>query len=77
MSERATRELVDEVLQCVDEVPAALVDLIIDRTDGNPFFVEEVVKMLIDDGAIVVDPESTRWQVSLERARSQQCSRRR
>ena len=62
MSERATRELVDEVLQCVDEVPAALVDLIIDRTDGNPFFVEEVVKMLIDDGAIVVDPESAQWQ---------------
>jgi class 3 adenylate cyclase/tetratricopeptide (TPR) repeat protein len=67
LSERATRELVDEVLQCVDEVPTALVDLIIDRTDGNPFFVEEVVKMLIDDGAIVVDPDSTHWQVSLER----------
>ena len=31
-------------------LPAALVELIIDRTDGNPFFVEEVVKMLIDDG---------------------------
>ena len=45
--------LVHEVLQRVDHVPDAIVDLIVDRSDGNPFFVEEIVKMLRDNGVII------------------------
>ncbi len=34
-------------------------DLILAKAEGNPFFVEEVIRMLIDHGAIVRDGD--RW----------------
>jgi tetratricopeptide (TPR) repeat protein len=37
----------------VPEVPAALRDLVVERADGNPFYIEELVRALIDDGVIV------------------------
>ena len=35
--------------------------MITDGAEGNPFYMEELVKMLIDDGVIEVDAE--RWHV--------------
>ena len=35
-----------------DDIPKPLTDLIYDKTEGNPFFVEEVVKSLIEEGMI-------------------------
>ncbi|WP_374688710.1 tetratricopeptide repeat protein, partial [Promineifilum sp.] len=52
LSKRASRTLVDEILQRVDEVPDSLRELIIEAAEGNPFYVEEMVKMLIDQGVI-------------------------
>jgi class 3 adenylate cyclase/tetratricopeptide (TPR) repeat protein len=56
LSKRASRALVDEILQRVDEVPDSLRELITDAAEGNPFYVEEMVKMLIDQGVIVRGP---------------------
>jgi len=36
-----------------DEVPASLREAILDRAEGNPFFLEQLVADLIDDGALV------------------------
>ena len=36
-------------------MPEALRALVIDGAEGNPFYMEELVKMLIDDGVIAVD----------------------
>jgi predicted ATPase len=52
LSKEVSQVLVDEILQRVDEVPARLRDLISDTADGNPFYMEEMVKMLIDHGVI-------------------------
>lgn len=52
LSREASGALVDEILQRADEVPGALRDLIIDAAEGNPFYVEELVKMLLDQGVI-------------------------
>ena len=60
-----TRALVAEVLQKVPDVPEELVQLIVHRADGNPYFVEELVKMLVEDGVIVRDDEA--WTTDLER----------
>ena len=46
------RALVHEVLQRVADVPDELVELVVARADGNAFYVEELIKMLIDDGVI-------------------------
>ena len=52
LSKEVSQALVDEILQRVNKVPARLRDLISDAADGNPFYMEEMVKMLIDQGVI-------------------------
>ncbi len=48
----SSRKLADELLKEVREIPAALRELISGRAEGNPFYMEELVKMLVDEGAI-------------------------
>ncbi len=44
--------LADELLKKLPQVPATLRELLTDGSQGNPFYMEELVKMLIDQGAI-------------------------
>jgi tetratricopeptide (TPR) repeat protein len=81
LSEQASRALVDEILKRVDHVPETLRTLIIDAAEGNPFYVEEMVKMLLEQGVIVRpaaeadpslvpgdgEPAGERWTVRAER----------
>ncbi len=61
LSHLSARRLVRELLKKVADVPAALRDVVVERADGNPFYIEELVRVLIDDGVIVKgDPE---WSV--------------
>jgi predicted ATPase/class 3 adenylate cyclase len=60
LSRRASRALVEEILQRVDDLPDVLRDLIVEAAEGNPFYVEEVVKMLIDQGVIVAGEQRGR-----------------
>ena len=57
------RESADEMLQSLlgDSTElGALKRLIIERTEGNPFFMEETVEVLVDDGALVRDGATLR-----------------
>ena len=56
LDEPDSRALVVEILQRADSVPKALCDLVVEAAEGNPFYIEELVKMLIDRGVIVRDP---------------------
>jgi tetratricopeptide (TPR) repeat protein len=51
--------LVQELLKKLPAAPAALRKLITDGAEGNPFYMEELVKMLIDQGTITTAP--TGW----------------
>ena len=53
------------VLQRLPEASPALRALIEKQAEGNPFYAEELVKMLIDDGVILVEGEH--WRVLEER----------
>ena len=53
------QRLAGELLKKLEPVPAALADLVAGRAEGNPFYMEELVKMLIDQGAIATAGE--RW----------------
>ena len=62
------RSLTAALLQRLPEASAAgtaLRALIEKQAEGNPFYAEELVKMLIDDGVIVVDGEA--WHVLPDR----------
>ncbi len=61
LSEQDSYLLVREVLKRVVDIPSALEELVVRNAEGNPFYVEELVKMLIDDGVIVKG--DTSWQV--------------
>jgi predicted ATPase/class 3 adenylate cyclase len=65
LSKRDSRQLVEEVLQKVEKVPDSLRELVVSSAEGNPFYVEELIKMLIEEGVIVKGEE--RWQVQLDR----------
>ena len=58
LSTEASRELVSNLLR-IESLPVETRDLILARAEGNPFFVEEVIRMMIDRGAIV--REDDRW----------------
>jgi class 3 adenylate cyclase/tetratricopeptide (TPR) repeat protein len=44
-------------------LPLELREKILRKTEGNPFFLEEVIRSLISDGALARDPESGQWQL--------------
>lgn len=60
-----SRELVNELLKRLTEIPAALRELVTGGAEGNPFYMEELVKMLVDQGAIEMGPEH--WTVRAEK----------
>ncbi|MCJ7657705.1 MAG: AAA family ATPase [Anaerolineales bacterium] len=65
LSNTDSNKLVGEILQKVDQVPGALRELVVNGAEGNPFYIEELLKMLIEDGAIVTGEEL--WHVEQER----------
>ncbi len=66
LDRRDSRALVREVLQKVDFVPKALRDLLVERSEGNPYYVEELIKMLIDD-RVILKESADLWRVEEDR----------
>ncbi|HYY54498.1 MAG TPA: adenylate/guanylate cyclase domain-containing protein [Candidatus Dormibacteraeota bacterium] len=58
LSRDESRTLVANLLE-IESLPAETRDLILAKSEGNPFFVEEVIRMLIDRGAI--ERRGERW----------------
>src|SRR5579859_3134726 len=52
LAPRESRRLVGAILRRLPAVPAALTDLVVGGAAGNPFYVEELIQMLIDEGVI-------------------------
>ncbi|MFQ5966445.1 MAG: AAA family ATPase [Acidimicrobiia bacterium] len=63
LSPHQTSELLASLLDG-RPVPDELTNFIVQRTDGNPFFVEEIVNSLIETGAVGFDGNS--WQLSTD-----------
>jgi predicted ATPase len=59
LTEADSRQLVSNLLE-IEALPENVRGLILQKAEGNPFFVEEVIRMLIDRGAIVF--EQNRWR---------------
>ncbi|UCE00471.1 MAG: hypothetical protein JSV42_07035 [Chloroflexota bacterium] len=65
LTKRESWQLVAEILKLADEIPIELRELIITGAEGNPFYVEELIKRLIEDGVIIPDEET--WQIEPQR----------
>ena len=58
-----SRLLVQNLLR-VDDLPAHVRQRIVDRAGGNPLFLEEIIRTLIDSGAVDRDSRSGRWRAT-------------
>ena len=64
LSKGYSRGLANELLKKLPEIPAALRELLTSSAEGNPFYMEELLRMLIDQGAIQTGEP---WKVNAER----------
>ena len=72
LSAAESNELVNRLL-AIPEIPEQLRKNILEKSDGNPFFIEEVVRTLIDSGAVEsedrnIDGEILRYWVATNEA---------
>ncbi|HEV7893361.1 MAG TPA: protein kinase [Pyrinomonadaceae bacterium] len=65
LTRRESRQLVEEILRHAQAIPHALRELVVSAAEGNPFYVEELIKMLIDQKVIVASAD--RWHVDASR----------
>ncbi len=52
LSQEESSNLIDALLD-TNDIPDAMRSMILARAEGNPFFVEEIIRMLIDQGILV------------------------
>ena len=57
--------LVKSILARMSEVPPALLEMVTDAAEGNPYYIEEMINMLIDQR--VIKPHPDVWHVELGR----------
>ncbi len=51
-----------EMLLTVDDLPTSVHATMVERAEGNPFFLEEIIRRLIDDGSL--EREGERWHAT-------------
>jgi predicted ATPase/class 3 adenylate cyclase len=56
LSRADAEQLLDELLQ-IDNLPTSIRDLILERAQGNPLFLEELLRSLIDAGYVIVESD--------------------
>ncbi len=61
LSRSESEHLLRQVLQKVAEIPDQLCELIVRYAEGNPFYLEELVKMLVEEG--VITKSEPAWRV--------------
>ncbi len=60
-----SRALVEQILHKALIIPPALRDLVVSGAEGNPFYLEELIKMFIDSQ--VIRPGEETWEIDLDR----------
>ncbi len=62
LSSDESKSLVEVILQRIQNLSSELINLITANADGNPFYVEELIKMLVEDNVISTE----NWTVNTE-----------
>jgi predicted ATPase len=69
LTSQETRELAMEILQRVVDVPEQVIELLVERSEGVPYFTEEIVNWFIDHE--ILDTHSEQWRFVPEKLKSQ------
>ena len=65
LSETYSAQLMRNLLE-INNLPARVGKMIIQKTEGNPFFLEEVIRSLRDSGVLVLDHAGGRWRATAQ-----------
>lgn len=61
LSQTESVQLMQNLLK-IENLPARLREAIIHKAEGNPFFLEEIMRSLVDGAAVVRDPKTGLWK---------------
>jgi class 3 adenylate cyclase/tetratricopeptide (TPR) repeat protein len=67
LPEAACRHLVLTLLQRVKHVPDSIVEMIVQRSEGVPYFIEEIINWFLDHG--IIDSSGEPWRLDILRFR--------
>jgi predicted ATPase len=60
-------ELIADTLRCDQERAAPLAQLVHEKTGGNPFFANQFMSSLAEEGMLMFDHDAARWSWDLDR----------
>ena len=69
LTDQATHALAKELLQACADVPDQIIDLLVERSEGVPYYAEEMVNWFIDQG--ILDSHSEPWRFLPEKFKGQ------
>ncbi len=69
LSPHDLNRLVADTLHCTEVVAQPLTDLVVQKTQGNPFFATQFLKALHQDGLIEFDWQAGHWQCDIAQVR--------
>ncbi|MEG4320034.1 MULTISPECIES: AAA family ATPase [unclassified Microcoleus] len=64
-------QLIAETLSCPAETATPLANLLLQKTDGNPFFLKQLLKYLHQKSWLRFDPQAAEWQWDIQHIESQ------
>ncbi|MEB3831862.1 protein kinase domain-containing protein [Phormidium sp. CCY1219] len=65
-------ELIADTLQCSTATAKPLGELVVEKTQGNPFFITEFLHSLYEEGAIAFDLQSLTWEWFVDRIQARE-----
>ena len=65
LDQKLSHELANELLQRLGKIPESMREMVTSSAEGNPFYMEELVKMLIDNGVIISD--AGQWRLAQDK----------
>ncbi|MBD3278160.1 MAG: AAA family ATPase, partial [Candidatus Aegiribacteria sp.] len=65
LSSGECRDMIRDILRKVEKLPSDISELLVSNAEGNPFYLEELISMLVDEG--VIEPSGEKWQVRPEK----------
>ena len=65
LSQSDSAQLIRNLLE-IENLPTHLRELIVQKAEGNPFFLEEVIRTLIDTGTVARDASSGHWRATTQ-----------
>jgi PAS domain S-box-containing protein len=70
LSSENVAQLIADTIHSDPQSVLALANLLVEKTDGNPFFVNQLLTTLYEEGLLALNPVEKRWRWDIQKIRS-------